>query len=91
MSKFMYFDFRCKVCDEVFEDFVKPDVLPSCPKCSGDTKRLISAPRIVGNGLDPSMPTAYAKWEKINKQKTAEDKKFYERHGVDKKHHSCGS
>ncbi len=87
----MYFDFRCKVCENVFERFVKPDKKVFCPKCAGSTKRLISAPRIVGNGLDPSMPTAYAKWEKINKQKTAEDKKFYERHGVDKKHHSVGS
>lgn len=91
MSKFIYFDFRCKVCDHKFEDFVKPDANPSCPKCSGNTTRLISAPRLGGNGCDPSMPTAYAKWERINKQKTAEDKKFYERHGVDKKHHSYGS
>lgn len=92
MSKFMFFDFRCKECDHVFEGFVKPDVNPSCPKCEGETKRLISAVRFTcGDGKDPDFPTSYDKWEKVNRQKTAQDKKFHADHGVDKKHHSCGS
>ena len=92
MSKFMFFDFRCTSCDKVIEEFVKPDVQETeCPDCNGKTKRLASCATFVGNGLDPSMPTAYDKWAKANAKKTAEDKKFYADHGADKKHHSCGS
>ncbi len=91
MSKFILYDFRCTECQHKFEKLVKPDVLPPCPKCSNVTKRLISAPRIKLSGTDPSFPGEYAKWEKKRAKKAAEDKKFYERHGVDKMHHSVGS
>lgn len=87
----MFFDFRCLMCDHIFEDFVKPDAKPSCPRCSNETKRLISAPRISLPGTDPDFPGAYAKWEKTRRNKAAVDAKFYDRHGVDKKHHSYGS
>jgi putative FmdB family regulatory protein len=91
MSKFMFFDFRCKTCDHIFEDFVKPDVTPPCPKCDKETKRLISKPTINLPGTDPDFPGEYSKWEKKRRAKAAEDKKFYDNHGVDKKHHSYGS
>ncbi len=92
MSKFMFFDFRCEDCDKVIEEFVKPDVhVTECPDCKGKTARLISAVRFQNDGKDPSLPGAYDKWQKVNAQKTAQDKAFYERHGVDKKHHSYGS
>lgn len=91
MSKFMYFDFRCTECQHAFEGFVKPDGHPSCPECSGVTKRLISAPSIKLPGTDPSFPGEYSKWEKKRRTKAAADKKFYDNHGVDKMHHSCGS
>ncbi len=91
MSKFMYFDFRCTECLHAFEGFVKPDVNPSCPECSGVTKRLISAPRVTLPGNDPSFPGAYDKWEKTRRQKADQDKKFYKEHGADKMHHSYGS
>jgi putative FmdB family regulatory protein len=91
MSKFMYFDFRCTECNHRFEDFVKPDVLPPCPECSGTTKRCISAPTIQLSGTDPGFPGEYEKWEKKRRAKASEDKKFYDNHGTDKLHHSVGS
>jgi putative FmdB family regulatory protein len=91
MSKYMLFDFRCDQHGK-FEDFVKPDVYyAKCPECKRPCDRLISTPTLGLSGTDPSLPTAYDKWEKRNKAKTAEDKKFYKEHGVDKKHHSYGS
>ena len=87
----MYFDFRCTACAHRFEAFVKPTVNPVCPKCSKDSKRLISAPTLALPGTDPDFPTAYEKWERTRAAKAADDKKFYDKHGADKKHHSYGS
>jgi len=87
MSKFMYFDFRCTGCEHKFSDLVKPDVQETpCPECGEEAKRMISAPR-----LSNDMESRENHWVKQNRQKTAQDKKFYADHGVDKKHHSYGS
>lgn len=89
MAKFMSFNFRCKdsACDHVFTDLVKPDVrTASCPECGHEAKRLIGAPT-----LDPKLESRHNIWVKQNRQKIAQDKKFYKEHGVDKKHHSYGS
>lgn len=94
MSKFMFFDFRCRKCDAKSEQFVKPDVYTrTCesPDCDGTAVRCISAPRISLPGTDPDFTTAYSKWARMNKQKREQDAKFYDKHGVDKKHHSFGS
>ena len=91
MSKFMFFDFRCQSCHNVSEQFVKPDENPPCPYCEGNMLRLISAPTISLSGTDPDFPGEYEKWDKKRKAKVAEDKKFFDNHGVDKKHHSYGS
>ena len=91
MSKFMFFDFQCEECTHTFEDFVKPSYRPPCPECQGKTIRLVSSPTIALSGTDPDFPGEYEKWERKRKQKAAEDKKFYDNHGVDKKHHSYGS
>jgi len=81
----MYFDFRCKSCGTVTEAFVKPDVkTTTCPNCGGTTKRLISKPTIALSGTDPDFSTQYDKWERVQKQKVANDKKFYQNHGEDK-------
>jgi putative FmdB family regulatory protein len=85
MSKFMYFDFRCESCGNRTEAFVKPDVRTmSCPNCGGSAKRLISKATISLSGTDPAFGTAYDKWERVQKQKVANDKKFYADHGEDK-------
>ena len=89
----MFFDFRCERCETTFEGFVKPSVHETeCPECSHAARRLISAPHFDPKmGLDESNPTAASRWERVNKQKTAQDAKFFKEHGVDKKHHSFGS
>lgn len=92
MSKYIVFDFRCRGCKAKFEGFVKPDVkTTSCPNCSCTADRLISTPTIGLSGTDPDFPSSYDKWEKTQKQKRDNDKKFYKEHGVDKLHHSVGS
>jgi len=92
MSKFIFFNFRCQDCDNAFTALVKPDVQQrTCPRCEGDSSRLISAPTISLSGTDPDFPRAYAGWEKKRRKKATEDKKFYDNHGADKKHHSYGS
>ena len=93
MSKFTLYDWLCQSCDLKFEQLEKPDVYTTeCPDCTGHAKRLISSPRLDPKmGLDPSNPSAYERWARVNKQKTEQDKKFFEKHGVDKKHHSYGS
>ncbi len=61
----MIFDFECTKCSHVFEELVESEVtkLP-CVACKGNSKRLISAPRIdwLHMGLDPGFPSAYEKW-----------------------------
>lgn len=93
MSKFILYDWRCTECNTKFDALAKMDDLTiECPQCGADSKRLISAPTFnLGDGKDPDFPTAYDAWEKKNKQKVKQDKKFYDDHGVDKKHHSYGS
>lgn len=92
MSKFMYFDFRCRKCDLKSEQFVKPDIQQmSCPNCDGTMVRCISAPSIKLPGTDPAFPGEWNKWEKARSKRQKEDAKFYKEHGVDKLHHSYGS
>ncbi len=93
MSKLILYDWRCQSCNTKFEALEKMVTLErECPECGNVAKRLISAPRLDPKmGLDPSNTTAADRWARVNKQKTEQDKKFYEDHGVDKKHHSYGS
>lgn len=92
MSKLILFDFRCTDCESKFDALVSTATKSmQCPVCHGHAKRLISAPRIAIKGTDPSFPKAYADWERKNKTKLKQDKKFYKEHGADKLHHSYGS
>lgn len=93
MSKLILYDWRCQSCEQKHEALEKSDVRTrDCPECGGEAIRLISAPRLDPKmGLDPDMPTAYDQWQKTNRQKVEQDKKFHENHGTDKKHHSYGS
>lgn len=92
MAKYLFFDFRCPECNLKSEHFVKPEIKEiECPKCTGLAVRCISAPTIRLPGTDPDFPRAYDQWEKKQRAKTAEDKRFHKNHGVDKKHHSYGS
>lgn len=86
-DKLILFDFRCKTCNLKFEGLVKQEVrVHPCPDCDSEAKRLISTPK-----LDPKLESRHNIWVRQNAQKIRQDKKFYENHGVDKKHHSYGS
>jgi putative FmdB family regulatory protein len=93
MSKFIFFEFRCQKCAQKFSDLVKPDVQEApCPECGEIGKRVLSTGKgMFSDGMDTDMGTDYDRWERQNKQKVAQDKKFYKEHGADKKHHSVGS
>ena len=88
MSKHIYHTFRCDddECGRKFEDLVPPTMtLTLCTFCGSPSHRILSAPGFnLGGGLDPDFPTAYDKWEKRQKQKRENEKKLYDRHGVDK-------
>ena len=88
MSKHIYHTFRCEKlsCGVKFEELVSPLVtLMYCTTCSSAAHRIMSAPGFnLGRGIDPDFPTAYDKWEKRQKQKRENEKKLYDRHGVDK-------
>ena len=87
------YEWRCLSCELKYSTLAKSDVkVGTCPECGADSKRLISAPNFDPKmGLDPDFKKASAEWERKNKQKVAQDKKFYKEHGADKKHHSYGS
>ena len=93
MSKLIMYEWRCLECTAKFDALAKSSVkVIGCPRCGADSKRLISAPHFDPSmGLDPDFSTFGDKWVKTNRQKTKQDKEFYDKHGVDKKHHSYGS
>lgn len=46
------FDYRCKICNHKFEIFHKDKThTPKCPKCEGETIRLMSAPAVDPNQM----------------------------------------
>ena len=57
------YDYRCKNCDEVFEELVFSSTIPDeeieCPKCGQHkTERLLSAPMISTSGSSNSVSTS---------------------------------
>ena len=57
------YDYRCKNCDEVFEELVfsstAPDEDITCPKCGQKkSERLLSAPMIATGGSSNSVSTS---------------------------------
>jgi hypothetical protein len=49
-----YFWFQCNHCDITEERMIKDDNNPACLVCSGDTRRLIGAPKYGGNSVGRS-------------------------------------
>lgn len=87
------YEWRCKDCSHKYDELAKSDVkVGVCPECGAESKRLISTPNFDPKmGLDPDFSTFGDKWARTTRQKSNQDKKFYDDHGVDKKHHSYGS
>lgn len=74
------FDFECKSCREIFEEWGNWDInnLPAsikCTKCGNLSNRIISPVRFKLDGTDPAYSTEWDKWEKRRKQKIKLEKK----------------
>lgn len=66
----MLFDFKCKSCNHVIEEFSKSDDISHtimC-KCGGQMRRIISPVRSKLEGISGAFPTAYDKWDKKRQQ-----------------------
>jgi hypothetical protein len=69
--KRLLFDFRCPD-HGLFEELVYSEVnTQPCPKCSKESSKELSAPRLDWRnmGVDSGFPTAADKWEKMQRQK----------------------
>lgn len=84
MSKLIYFDFRCEA-GHKFTLLVRPNVQQTVCDCLEPAHRILSAATInCGGGTDPDFPTAYSKWEKSQRGKRADEKKWFDNHGEDR-------
>jgi len=88
----LLFDFECKHCDHVFENWDTSDRTASypCPECGtpGATRR-VSTPRFdyagmvtSGSGSTDGLSTSIDKWAKARKEKIKIEKRNMERHGT---------
>ena len=79
------FDFRCKKCDAMFEDLVKPDVFQAqCPKCGQSANRIISCPRIDKTAMalqEGATETSLSHFERIHQQQKVKEEKSMREHG----------
>jgi putative FmdB family regulatory protein len=72
------YQYKCSCCDVTIEDLrkiVEREDTTICPSCGQDMVYLVSTPSIKLDGCDPGYPTAYAKWEKMQKSKLAAERK----------------
>ena len=68
----LLFEFRCQAGHEVTE-FVNTETYQiDCPDCGEPAKRLISKPKFpLRQGVDVDMPTAAARWAKVQRAKNS--------------------
>ena len=84
MSKLIYFDFRCHNGHKMTL-FVKSDVKVATCGCGAPARRILSAAKIdCGGGRDPDFPTAYDAWEKRQRGKVQDEKKWLTETGEDR-------
>lgn len=80
----MIFDFRCKSCEAIHEDWTKPDVFwSSCPKCGEPSRRILSAVRIDHSAMalsESASPESIAHFDRVHKSQKAKEDKSVERH-----------
>ena len=58
------YEFHCKGCVYTFEKLIEYTKVTNCPQCDFDTNKIISAPKIMLEGVSGSFPSASAAWEK---------------------------
>ena len=62
------FEFQCRECKEISEQYTEYKQLSTCPSCSSIADKIISAPRVSLEGITGSFPGAALSWEKKHKQ-----------------------
>ena len=70
------FEFMC-IEDHKFEALVDDSVRTySCPHCSSNAIRIVSAPQTKLEGITGAFPTAYDAWERKRAEKLSVEKKL---------------
>jgi len=72
------YEYECTKCGNISEHLVPMkfrDNTQECPECSSPTVVIISAPQIRLEGISGDFPSAYDRWEKVRKQKHAQELK----------------
>lgn len=57
------FDFKCQVCETVFEEYTEYKQTTTC-ECGGTADKIISTPHFYLEGITGSFPGAAIAWEK---------------------------
>ena len=84
-DKLILYDWRCNTasCNTKYEALAPSEQRTGiCPECGGQSKRLISTPRIALDGCDPAFPSAYDKWAKTREQKAKKDREEKAKDGL---------
>ena len=69
------FEFKCKECNEVFEELTEYKKTSTCPSCQGEADKIISAPRVALEGITGSFPGAAFSWEQKHIKATKQEQK----------------
>lgn len=73
------YEYQCSDCGEVVDDLRKIDERLEdmvCPVCNGKASFIVSTPQIMLEGWSGAFPTAADRWERVRKQKLAEERKL---------------
>lgn len=83
--KLMFFDFKCRDCEHVFEGFVDSACrTTSCPLCSATADRQISPVRIDRSAIaltKGASPESIAHFDRVHRERKAIEEKRYATHG----------
>ena len=77
-------EYSCNSCGKVTEVFASEhhDAIP-CPKCGGEARKLMSAPRFALDGTTGDFPGAAMAWERKRAEKMAVEQQKQRDHGDD--------
>jgi putative FmdB family regulatory protein len=67
------FEFQCRECKEISEQYTEYKQLSTCPSCGSDADKIISAPRVALEGISGSFPGAAWAWEKKHNQQAKKE------------------
>lgn len=70
-----FYEFQCPD-DGVFEEYTEYTKQYACPKCGKLADKIISTPRISLEGVTGDFPGATMKFDRIHRQKLAQERKL---------------